>query len=222
LRARRSEKSAVANRIADRAKVFPTNKPEHHCADKTLPRYSVIDQSERNQRAGWRCHDRRPGLKLDGMHSAGFARPDSIVTDERWRALKQKVVALLHGDYSANLPNRNSANLPSYVPHAHFHLHLHENVEYRARRTRRLTDRAAYLRASDEATLAYLADLTRSAASTSDPHLKHALTRIAARTQAEVDAALDAANVIHDSFKLAVERATVRKISQMRRLSSER
>jgi hypothetical protein len=127
------------------------------------------------------------------------------MTDERWHALKQKAVALLHGDHSANLPNGNPANLPSSVSHVHLHLHLHENAsEYRARRAR-LTDRPSYRRASDEATLAYLADLTRSAASTSDPHLKHALLRLAKRVQSESNDTRDARRTIEDCA-LAVER----------------
>jgi hypothetical protein len=67
------------------------------------------------------------------------------MTDERWRALKQKAVALLGGDQSANLPTydpeRRYTAADGITPALTvLHLHLHAS-EYRARRTQRLTDK---------------------------------------------------------------------------------
>jgi hypothetical protein len=104
----------------------------------------------------------------------------------------------------------------------HLHLHLHENAsDYRARRTQRMIDSPAYRRACRDADLEHYADLMRMADRADDPHLLAALLKIAKRARAEIADTRDARNVIHDCA-LAVERATVRKIGQMRRLSSER
>ena len=97
----------------------------------------------------------------------------------------------------------------------HLHLHLHAS-EVRARRTRRLTDRPAYWRACREADLAHYADLMSMAARADDPHLRTALTRIAARAREEIDDSIHAARVIDDALKVAVERVAARQIRQAR------
>jgi hypothetical protein len=168
----------------------------------------------------------------------------------RWRDVVRKSLALLGvpdvgrepsanlqkvggDDRSANLPTDGGGQSLSFEnfaeaddgmrPALHFHLHVHLGGSAPAtRRTQRLTDHPAYVRASDEGLKRYHRDLLAMARAADDAHSKSALTRLAERAQREIDDALDAANLIHDSFKLAVERATVRKIGQMRRLSSER
>jgi hypothetical protein len=49
-----------------------------------------------------------------------------------------------------------------------------------------------------------------------DAHLRAALLRIAKRARAEIDDSIDAARVIDDSLKVAVERVAARKIRQAR------
>ena len=96
----------------------------------------------------------------------------------------------------------------------HLHLHLHERAS--ESRTRRLTDRPAYWRACREADLKHYADLMSMATRADDPHLRTALTRIAARAREEIDDSIHAARVIDDALKVAVERVAARQIRQAR------
>jgi hypothetical protein len=101
--------------------------------------------------------------------------------------------------------------------HLQIHLHLHEDAaEYRARRTRRLTDRPAYLRASHEADLAHYADLMRMTARADDPHLRAAMLKIADRVGLEIADVVDARRTIAASIAPAVERVAARRIRQAR------
>jgi hypothetical protein len=54
------------------------------------------------------------------------------------------------------------------------------------------------------------------AARADDPHLRTALTRIAARAREEIDDSIHAARVIDDALKVAVERVAARQIRQAR------